>query len=176
MKLLILANDTDVVVLAISNFDEIGAHELWIGFGVGKHFHYIPIHEIVKKMSSEMRKALPAFHALTGCDTTSFFSGSGKKSAYEKWLARPELTTALCHIMDRPDKLEEEYIDIISKYVIALYSVTCPLSDVNRARQYIFTHGARTFEYLPPTNETLREHIFFCFRNVLSDFLNQDVP
>lgn len=32
--------------------------------------------------------ALPAFHALTGCDNTSFFSGTGKKSAYSELKAR----------------------------------------------------------------------------------------
>ena len=34
-------------------------------------------------------------HALTGCDNTSFFSGTGKKSAYGKWDTRPELTTCV---------------------------------------------------------------------------------
>ena len=38
--------------------------------------------------------ALPIFHALTGCDVMSSFSGKGKKSAWQAWSAFPEVTTA----------------------------------------------------------------------------------
>ena len=46
MKILIRTVDTDVVVLAICFFQEISCEQLWIAFGVGQHFRYIPIHEL----------------------------------------------------------------------------------------------------------------------------------
>ena len=101
-RILIIANDTDIIVLGISFFTEIGAEKLWVSFGMGKKKRYISIHDICSTMSPAKANALPAFHALTGCDNTSFFSGTGKKSAYAKWCTRPDLTTALCHLMQRP--------------------------------------------------------------------------
>jgi len=43
---LVISTDTDVVVLAISRFEKLGIDKLWIAFSIGKHFKWIPIHEI----------------------------------------------------------------------------------------------------------------------------------
>ena len=112
-------------------------------------------------MSCDKTKALPAFHALTGSDNTSFFSGTGKKSAYAKWSTRPEFTATLCHLMDKPETPSSDDIAVIESFVISLYSVTCrpTLTDVNQARQQIFAQSSRTFEYLPPTKASLVEYI-----------------
>ena len=37
--------------------------------------------------------------------------------------------------------------------------MTCPLTEVNQARQQIFARSSRTFEFLPPTKAALIEHI-----------------
>ena len=40
--------DTDVVVLAVAHFQGLpNIQQLWISFGTGKEFKYIPIHKIV---------------------------------------------------------------------------------------------------------------------------------
>ena len=78
-RILIIANDNDVIVLAISFFSEIGAEKLWVSFGMGKKLRYISIHNICSVMSPAKVYALPAFHALTGCDNTSFFLWHRKK-------------------------------------------------------------------------------------------------
>ena len=82
-RIRIVANDTDFIVLGISFFAEIGAEKLWVSFGAGKKLRYIPIHHICNTMSPAKARALPAFHTLTGCDNTSFFPGTGKKSSYK---------------------------------------------------------------------------------------------
>ena len=43
-KVLIRMVDTDVVVLAIPYAKQLELQELWITFGVGNHFRYLPIH------------------------------------------------------------------------------------------------------------------------------------
>ena len=40
-RILIIANDTDIIVIAISFFTEIVAEKLWVSFGIGKKFIYI---------------------------------------------------------------------------------------------------------------------------------------
>ena len=90
--------------------------------------------------------ALPAFHALTVCDNTSFFPGTGKKPPWQvghktqsynsttpsdgktithpsflaqernllgKWDTKPNLTTALRHLMERPHTISPDDIQII---------------------------------------------------------------
>ena len=74
-RILIIANATDIIILGISFFSDIGADKLWVSFGIANKLRDIPIHDICSTMSSAKAKALPAFHALIGSDNTSFFSG-----------------------------------------------------------------------------------------------------
>ena len=158
-RILIIANDTDIIVLGISFFSDIGADKLWVSFGIGNKLRNISINDICSTMSSAKAKALPAFHALTVSDNTSFFSGTGNKSAYAKWSTRPELTTTLCHPMDKPETPSSDDIAVIESFFISLYSVSCTLTDVNQARQQIFAQSSRTFEYIPQTKAALVEHV-----------------
>ena len=128
-------------------------------FGKGKKIRYISIHDICSAKSPVKTRALPGFHALTRCDNTSFFSGTGKKSAYLKWATRPELTTTFCHLKERSLTHPSEDIKVFESFVVSLYSATCPLTEVNKSRQQIFAQLSRTFEYLPPTKAALVEHI-----------------
>ncbi len=63
---------TDVVVLAVAHFQGLpNIEQLWIAFGTGKEFRYIPIHDIASALGPQMAKGLLFFHAFTGCDETS---------------------------------------------------------------------------------------------------------
>ena len=70
-KLSVRTVDTDIVILAIFMFNEIKLEELWLAFGTGSNFRYIPIHEVVVSMDPRVCTTLPMFHAFTGCDTVS---------------------------------------------------------------------------------------------------------
>ncbi len=61
--------------------------------------------------------------------------------------------------MDRPLALTSADIEVFERYVVSLYSSTCPLMEVNHARKQIFAQSSRSFEYLPPTKAALLEHI-----------------
>ena len=160
-RILTIANDTNIIVLGISLFSYIGADKLWVSLGAGNKLRNISTDDICSTMYSVKAKALPAFDALPGSDNTSIFSSTGKKSAYAKWSTRPELTTTLCHLMDKPETPSSDDIAVIESFVISLYSVSCTLTDVNQARQQIFAQSSHTFEYmyLPPTKAALVEHV-----------------
>ena len=70
---LICTVDTDVVDIAISVFRWLSASEIWIAFGSGKAFRYIEVHKIAAVLCPQKSVALPAFHALTGCNQVSSF-------------------------------------------------------------------------------------------------------
>ena len=65
--------NTDVLVITISQMSHLGLAELWLEFGVVKHYHAISVHDIVSSLSCE--RLASALHALTRCDTTSAFTG-----------------------------------------------------------------------------------------------------
>ena len=70
-----------------------------------------------------------------------------------------ELTTTLCHLMDKSVTRSSDDIAVIESFVISLYSVSCTVTDVNQTPQQIFAQSSHTFEYLPPTKAALVEHV-----------------
>lgn len=82
-RLVIQSPDTDVVVLCTAHFSEIGSQELWFRTGVKDKLRYIPIHKLAVDLGPTICDALLPFHALTGCDSTSSFAGTGKKRPFK---------------------------------------------------------------------------------------------
>ena len=88
-------------------------------------------------MTPLAREGLPFFHAVTWCDTVSAFSGRGKKGAYEAWKSFPQVSASFRHLSARPDSISGADFEMIGKFVMLLYSRTCPVSSINEARQII---------------------------------------
>ena len=112
--------------------------ELWVAFGIQRRYWYIPIHNIVAKLGQAKSAALPAFHALTGCDTTSSFFGKGKRTAWTVWQSLPELTVPL-QLLSRPHPSEEiltTHTDVLQRFVLQLYGVSeIDITTVNAGRR-----------------------------------------
>lgn len=60
-KIIVWTVDTGVVVLAVVTVQQLGSIDLWIAFGSGKNFHYIPAHEISAFLDTS---GLPRLHGL----------------------------------------------------------------------------------------------------------------
>ena len=78
-RIVIQSPDTDVAVLSVFFFSKLACEELWFRTGVKDKLRFIPIHKVVHALGSDICTALPCFHALTGCDSTSGLFGIGKK-------------------------------------------------------------------------------------------------
>ena len=63
--------DTDVLVICCSQLLSLGCNELWFHTGTGDKTRYIPVHSISVSIGPSLCRALPGFHSLTGCDSTS---------------------------------------------------------------------------------------------------------
>ena len=153
--------DSDIVVLAIRFFSTLGLLELWIGFGSGKNLRDIPIHDICSDLGPSRSMALPLFHAITGCDTTSHFLGCGKKTAWASWQNTLGLTETLLALTNAPScfSLESLHMEKLERFVVVMYSKGCGLAKVNEARHRLFTSGKKTLESIPPSQAALFEHI-----------------
>ena len=130
-KVVLRTVDTDVLVLAIAQMNNLQLSELWLEFGVGKSYRVIPAHSIAIKIGSEKASALPFFHAFTGCDTTSAFASRGKKTAWDIWNVFPDITPTFSTLSSSPCDLTNEILERIERYVVLLYSKTSEAIQVN---------------------------------------------
>ena len=168
-KAFIRTVDSDVVIIALGHFGSLGVMELWIGFGTGKAFQHIPVHEITQTFGPEKSLSCPLFHSFTGCDTTSSFLGIGKKIAWAAWQAYPDLTETLLTLSDDPTLLTLDSIHMarLERWTVVMYSKSSGCSRVNDVRRQLFTHGIRTLVHIPP-------HRRRCF-NMQSEFCTRQV-
>ena len=132
-KVSIRTVDTDVVVLAVASAQRLNITELWIAFGAGKNFRYLPAHEMADALGPDRCVALPMFHAFTGFDRVSCFGGRGKRTAWDMWNAYDEVTPAFCALAATPETIEN-WRGLLERFVVLLYDRTSSQEFVNGAR------------------------------------------
>jgi hypothetical protein len=120
-SIMIVSSDTDVVVIGISLFAQLEVEQLWIAFGKGKDFRWvsISIHDIAKTLGPRAR-TLPFFHAFSGCDTVSAFTGKGKKSCWQAWNVFPDETEVFSRLSTPIDNVGSDCLDI-EAFVVIMY-------------------------------------------------------
>ena len=63
-RLLLRTVDTYVIVIAVAMSQHMNYPKLWIAFGMGKTFSYIPIHGLAESLGPSKSRALPFFSHL----------------------------------------------------------------------------------------------------------------
>ena len=106
-------------------------------------------HEIAADLGPERATAWPMFHALTGCDTVSSFSGHGKKIAWTIWKTYPGLTTTLLRVSCAAPALLGDVFHSIERFVILMYDSACTDSDFNKAWKRLLTRKCNV-QLIPP--------------------------
>jgi hypothetical protein len=152
--------DSDVVVLSVRIFDTLGLSELCFGFGTGKRYRDIPDHVLNSNLGPSKSPALPLFHSLTGCDTTSQFLACGKKNAWAAWTSLLDFTDTLVALTEYLTlfSIDSVHMQRIVRFVVLMYSKGCGVARVNEARHRLFTNGSRSLENLHPTQAALLQH------------------
>ena len=151
--------DTDVVVLAVTAAQRLNIDELWVAFATGRSFRFLAAHEIAKTLGPNKCRALPFFHAFTGCDTVSCFGGRGKKTAWETWKSDDGVTAAFGALSATPNSTTiDECIAPLQRFVVLLYDRTSSQEHVNDARKQLFTQNCRTIDAIQPTRAALNQH------------------
>ena len=89
-RLLVICRVTDVMLLLV-HFIPAQTAEVWVFSGTAKKRKCYPIHELSERLAKPLRDNLRGFHAFTGCDTTSAFSGHGKRSCWKTFQNHPHL-------------------------------------------------------------------------------------
>jgi len=116
-----IRRDTDVVMLVVATLD---VKELWVSYGTRKNHRILLAHLFAKS------KCVPIFHALTGCNTTSFFAGYGKGTAWAAWKNFPDVTKTFLELAGTPSNISDENLCTIERFVILIYDRTSHFSKV----------------------------------------------
>ena len=157
--IIIRTSDTEVVELAISLSQQLGAKDLWTSFGTGTHFRYIAIHDIASKHGPDKSKALPVSHAITGCDTVSLCAGRGKLKAWEAWMAFPFMTQAFLELAACKEEISTSTLGTLEHFIALMFQRNSPYAGVNEAREKWFSKGSRSTVSIPPTSDILLQHV-----------------
>lgn len=110
--------------------------------GTAKKRTCYPVHDVRE------RHNLLSFHALTGCDTTSAFSGHGKKKCWKIFQNQPLLVNGIGRDGELPP---------IEQFVCHMYGAP-EQPAVNHARLHLFGKAKKGLEMLPPTRDALELH------------------
>ena len=163
-KALIRTVDSDIVILSVHFypvFQKAGLTELWVGYGKGKAYTDIPIHQVACQLGPSLCDAIPFFHAFTGCDMSSSMMGIGKKTAWKAWADNPEITGTMVAITTRPHEFSESSVHMqnIEAFTVKLYCKNTECKSVNAARRHMFTHSLQSLDRIPPTKAALYQHV-----------------
>jgi len=156
-RIIISSPDTDVAVIACYQYvQNLSLEELWFKTGTAKKTRYIAVHTICEKFGESIGKALPAFHAVTCCDSVSSFAGIRKKKAQLK--QNIDVYTEMNEFRTTAElDLEADYIERICQFVCSLYDPK--FNSGNNLRLKLFTRKGHIGEKLPPTLDALLLHL-----------------
>ena len=114
---------------------------------------FISIHTIALSMEAHIRKNILAFHAITGCDVTSYLAGISKKNAWKIYLESSHSLSTLGNI-----PLSATAIANVEEFVVKLYKTNYNAKTCDAARYALFGKKKKT-DSLPPCSDTIRQHI-----------------
>ena len=138
------ARDTDVLILLLAHFLCMSSANVWMMAGTAARRKYFNIRAISENLPAESLSALLPFHALTGCDTTSYKSNHSKLSAWKTFQDKYHLLA----LLGDGEVLANKVMDA-GKFICAMYNCG-HMESVNDARVLLFSK-TKTPEALSPT-------------------------
>ena len=136
--LVVSCQDTDVFFLLVSHLDKMSCKQLWMRAGTSKKPKYLPIHTIrehLKESIPEVETNFP-FHAITGCDTVSYFAGHSKKTSWKTFTEHHMLQRNLGN-----GDLDDMTMTSAEKFICRVYNVA-DAESCNEARTTLFSRSS----------------------------------
>jgi hypothetical protein len=92
--------------------------------GVTQQHRVIPAQENHHTPDPQKSKALPGFHAFTGCNTVSSFSGIEKKKAFDVWRSYPDATDAFLDLSSASTATRPRTQELLKRFVVLCHERT----------------------------------------------------
>ena len=81
-RIIVNSRDTDVMLLLL-HFVSKEAREVWMISEIAMKHRCYPIHAMSEKLQKNVMENILSLHALIGCNTSSSFTGHGKKKCWK---------------------------------------------------------------------------------------------
>ncbi|XP_045463775.1 uncharacterized protein LOC123673332 [Harmonia axyridis] len=173
-EVVIRCSDTDILIILLGNMHHLNASlKIWVNLGVGNHERFISVNQVHEILGNSLSKALPCFHALTGCDYTPAFFRKGKLRPFKLLEQSEEYQLACQNIITDDEELLDETFRILEKFICHIYGARDSWN-VNEVRFHLFSNTYRSkksddnFEKkfrnfdpssLPPCKAELYQHL-----------------
>ena len=109
---------------------------------------YVTVHDI--DIAVNFRDGLLAFYAISGSDTTSTFSGIGKKTTWNIFQEYPKFLSGLGESRDIHEDVAEEV-----EAFVGTFDLNTPSHSINDVRAAIFCSYKSNLDNLPPMTDLL---------------------
>lgn len=115
------------------------ALNVWMEYGVAKHRKIINVNQLFENLGEDLCKALPAFHAFTGCDANPAFFRKGKLRPYNILYKSEKFKKAFSELSIESDNNKDQF-EIIQNFVSTMYGFKNKKANVlvNSARFDLF--------------------------------------
>ena len=127
--------------------------------------------------------SLPVVHTLTGCDSTSSFTGIGKKTAFKILQTKIIELQSLYDLVDLVEvQMNSNAVNGTMKFVFWLYDKTSDTNQINEIRYKLFAKKNSNPENLTPTEDALIQHFrrvsyqVFIWKNAIHPMINMSSP
>ncbi|GFW95006.1 uncharacterized protein TNCV_476051 [Trichonephila clavipes] len=173
-QVVVRCSDSNILIIFLGNLDHLNASlKLWIQWGVGNHERLISFNDLYQDLCISLSKALPCFHAITGCDYTPTFFRKGKLRPFKLLEKSVEYQLAYQEIITDDDDEIERIFATLEKFICHMYGVPNS-SNVNDVHFYLFSKTyqskevddnfekkCRSFDSssLPPCKAELYQHL-----------------
>ena len=155
-KAVIHAVATNIVVLGLY-YQPFIDRGIFIHLGYGSKKWLLELKNT--ELSRELCVALPGLHALTRCDSTSFFRGIGKEKAF-KIFEQNEICAGAFSLLAEFEVVPPKVIDLLEQFVCHVYDFSED-KDINEVRYQRFIRRSKKKinpETLSPTKKNFPTH------------------
>lgn len=146
-KLLIFAQDTDVLVLSVSWYCRLPSLSCF----VPNNRDIVNIGDIHKALGQLKSEALLGFHAISGCDTTGILAGKGKASFWKAFVAATENQLEALKNLGRKEALTLFDQQQLESFICRVYLPKSQISELAELRWHLFAKRQLEGTRLPPT-------------------------
>lgn len=127
-RALIKALDTDIIIILLGNIHKFPEMKVWM-FDKS----VVDCSKLATALGPDLCRALPGFHAFTGCDYMAAFFRKGKVRPYKILEKNQQLQTVFASLNESTDLEDEIVIDTLQEFTSQMYSIkNCKRVDTAR--------------------------------------------
>ena len=158
VAVIIVSEDTDILVLSLA-FKSFIPSSMFIKCSSQTRVKYLDVSRMIERIGASTCKALPGFHAFTGCDTVSAFQGREKVLVF-RIMAKDQGFQEVFQGLGREWQVSNELYRDLQRFACPMYCRNAGTNEVNELRYWLFClkKGNVYSNQLPPCDDSLRKH------------------